>query len=350
MMKVEVKAFGEYKGQSYSEIFITNDNGTQISFSDLGARVNRWGIEKEAGTYEQIILGHQNAEEVITSGTFYGATIGRIAGRITAGKFELDGKQYQLGLNNNGTHLHGGFSGFDVQKFDYKIELSKDEARIIFQFTDPAGHNDYPGELKLKVTHTYNNNNEWCTDYEAMTDAPTLFNPTNHVYFNLNGDNRESILNHQLWVDSSTYLPLLPNMSPVGPIASVDNTVFDLRDTADLGAVLTSTEEPQFDFTKGFDHPFILDKTQAVQAKIICLENKRVIEMETTEVAVVIYTHGYLNNIAEIWSHPLKPFAGITLETQNLPDAINHGWKGDTILRPGEIFTSQTLYRLRNES
>lgn len=344
-MKVEVRSFGEYQGKQYDEIVITNDNGTQISFSDLGARINRWGIQKEDGEYEQIILGHQNAEEVFTSGSYYGATIGRVAGRINQGKITIENECYQLERNNGDNHLHGGFDGLDLQRFDYTIEEAEQEVKIKFYYKDVAGHNNYPGNLDLTVIHSYNQNNEWKIQYHASTDEATLFNPTNHVYFNLNGDNQQTIENHYLQIASNCYLPLKSDTIPTGVISEVDNTVFDVRKATLLSERLLA-EEPQFDYTKGYDHPFIIDKNETIHAVVSLPEKNRRIEMVTDEIAVVVYSHGYPVNIDTIWKNPLRQFAGITLETQNLPNAIHEKHFGDTILYPGQDYRSETIYRL----
>lgn len=345
-MKVEIKPFGQYEGNDYSEIFITNKQGTQISFCDLGARINRWGLQNDKGEYEQIILGHQNAQEVVDSGSYYGATIGRVAGRVELGQAVIDGQLYQLETNDKANHLHGGFDGFDLQKFNFDIIEAADKVRVEFSLYDKAGHNQYPGNLTLKVTYTYNEQNEWTIDYQATTDAPTIFNPTNHVYFNLNGNNTQSIENHLLQVHSDKYMPLKNDTIPLGRLEPVGDTVFDLREAVLIGDRVHQPE-PQFDYTKGFDHPWLIDKTVEGPQAIIQLPAKnRRIEMTTTENAVVIYTHGNLTNIKEIWGQPLLPFAGVTLETQNLPNAINNPLHGDTVLRPEDTFTSRTVYRL----
>lgn len=344
-MQVSVKPFGSYQGKDYHEILITSPTGTQISFCDLGARINRWGILNEKGHYEQIILGHQNAEEVFVSGSYYGATVGRVAGRIKKGQFSIDGKDYQVEQNDKDNHLHGGIDGLDLAQFNYEILEEEGTVKLIFTTIDPDGHNHYPGQVNLKVVHTYDQDDRWTVTYEATSDQATLFNPTNHVYFNLNGDNQAPISNHHLTVKAPTYLPLAPDTTPLGHEASVAGTVFDLRKGQDLATVLQA-DEPQFAFTKGFDHPFIVKDQPGPQA-ILSLEAKgRSLQVRTDQVALVIYTHGYPAAIDKIWGQPLGQYAGITFESQNLPDAINNPLYGDTVLRPGQTYRAHTSYRL----
>src|SRR5699024_10921768 len=161
--------------------------------------------------YEQIILGHQNAQEVFDSGSYYGATIGRVAGRVELGQAVIDGQLYQLETNDKANHLHGGFDGFDLQKFNFDIIEAADEVRVEFSLYDKAGHNQYPGNLTFKVTYTYNEQNEWTIDYQATTNEPTIFNPTNHVYFIFNGVNNKCNENVFLHVNTDKYIILKKN-------------------------------------------------------------------------------------------------------------------------------------------
>lgn len=347
-MEVHIQSFGSYQNIEFDEILITNRQGVQIGFSNLGARINRWGIPNGAGQLEQLILGHQNATEAIESGSYYGATVGRVAGRIASGTFELDGTCYQLPCNQNGNHLHGGFNGLDIQRFDYDVIIHEDRVDVRFTYIDSAGNNGYPGKLTLVVTHSFNEQNEWEIAYEAYTDAPTLFNPTNHVYFNLNGNNRAPITNHNIQISASNYIPLLDNQTPIGHIKEVTNTVFDVRQGV-LYETLLPCDNEEFHATRGFDHPFVLDKGNSIDAIIRCEATKRRIEMMTDRSMVVVYTHNYVTQPLDVWGHQIVQYAGVTLETQEVPDAVHHPNLGDIVLRPTDIYRSKTMYRLVQE-
>lgn len=344
-MKVEIQSFGNHQGIEYQEIYVTSPNGTQISFCDLGARINRWGILQSNDTYEQIVLGHQNAAEVFESASYYGATVGRVAGRIKDACFELDGKTYLLEKNNGQNHLHGGLEGFDLCRFDFSIKNEIDYVDVIFSLKDPHDHNGYPGTVKFQVIHRYDKENRWTIKYLATTSEATIFNPTNHVYFNLNGNNLAPITNHHLKVLAEDYLPLNDQNLPSAGPTKVEGTVFDLREGVDLGYLLEQ-DEPQFAYTRGLDHPFIVKDHSRPQAKLTCKSKGRSVEVTTDQVAIVIYMHGYPVNLEKIWNNPQQPFAGITFETQNLPNAIHDQFAGDTILRPGQSFSAHTTYRL----
>ncbi|MCW6677062.1 galactose mutarotase [Aerococcaceae bacterium NML180378] len=347
-MKVEIQSFGVYNLEEFSEIFVTNDRGVQISFSDMGARINRWSLPNAEGGSENILLGHECAEDVANSLSYYGATVGRVAGRIGEGKFTLNDTLYELPINNGGNHLHGGPAAMDVQKWDYLIEEANSEVRVVFSYVDKAGTNGYPGTLEVKVIHTFNNENEWHIRYEASSDADTLFNPTNHVYFNLNGDNSATIDNHELQIDADYYLPLSEQTLPLGHQEEVTDSVFDLRQPVRFGEVRDS-QHPQFILAKGYDHPFVLNKKAEHHAVISCPEKRRTIKMVTDCPTVVVYTHNYLPNIEQIWQRPILQNAGVTLETQIAPNAINQPQFGNIVLRKGDKFVSTTSYLVEYE-
>lgn len=348
-MRVDIKSFGQYQGENYDEIFITSQDGIQISFSNLGARINRWGIQVRQDVYEQIILGHENATEVFESGSYYGATVGRVAGRIARGEVTLSGKKIHLEKNKGMHHLHGGHAAMDLAKFDYEIEKNPEGIGIHFYLCEEDGKNGYPGRLNLKVSHFYTFDHTWMIRYEATSDQETLLNLTNHVYFNLNGNNQTSIENHYLQVLSDYYMPLDIENIPLGTLTSVEGTAFDLRRPRRLQEVLTMPE-PDFIFTKGYDHPFLLDQGEGVKARLLLKENERLIEVETDQSAVVIYSHGYTPNIQTVWGNPIMPKSGLTFECQNLPDAIHHKLRGDTRLNPGEVYRQTTKYRLKKRN
>lgn len=344
-MQVKVVPFGAYGGEAYDEIVITTDDGVQIAFSNLGARINRWGIKQTDGQFEQIILGHQDASEVFASNSYYGATIGRVAGRIANGEIKIGGKEYQLGRNNGAHHLHGGNFAMDLAKFDYEVEVEPKRVGVHFTLKEEEGRNGYPGDLKLKVSHYYTDCHTWTIQYEATSSQPTLINLTNHVYFNLNGNNQASIENHTLQVAASYYMPVGSDHLPLGFLGKVDGTAFDLRQPSCIKNKLTSPE-PSFAFTKGYDHPFILDHHDGKQACLSLRDGQRMIEVETDQVAIVIYSHGYIPNLEKVWGNPLQSGSGIAFECQNLPDAIHHQLEGDTIIEPGQVYEQVTHYHL----
>jgi len=349
-MEVRVENFGNYEGVGYDEIVIINDEKFEISFSDLGVRINTWKIPNDKGQLESIILGFDNAKHTFEgAGYFYGATVGRVAGRIDAGRFELEGKTYQLPVDDEGQHLHCGPKNFDLQTWDYDIVENEDKVDVIFKYTDEAGTNGYPGNLDIEVTHTVTADNEWMISYKASTDQTTLFNPTNHVYFNLNGDNQATIENHTIEIDSDNFLPVDDENIPTGEIKRNTYTPFNLKNKRKFSELLQSDDE-QFSIHQGFDHPFLLNDSEKYQAKISVPKMGRSVYMKTDESAVVVHTHNDVPTPTKIWNNPLQAYAGITLETQKEPDAINQPTFSSIVLEPGGVYGSRTGYWVEVDS
>lgn len=340
-MDYTIKHFGSYKGKDYDLIQISNRN-VVISFTNLGARINQWKIGSD-----NLILGFDNPLEAEKGKSYYyGASIGRVAGRITRGKFSIDSKKYQLPLNEGDNHLHGGPNGFDLKYWDYDITQTNSEISITFNLTDQDGENDFPGTLKAQVIHTYSTDNEWKVTFKAKSDKDTLFNPTNHVYFNLNGSHSKSILNHKLKIEANSFVPVKADGTPVGDFMSVEGTAFDVRDGKIIGDLFGLNDE-QVELKDGFDHPFVIQDNASDTPIILSVpELNRRIEVSTDRNSVVVYTHNVVDPPMTIWGEELKPYAGITLETQTIPDAINHEGFGNDVLRQGDQFESSTVYKL----
>lgn len=349
-MLVKIKDFGSFNRVDYKEIFIEKEGSFRVSFSDLGARINSWQVPNSRGEFESIILGVENAEQAFAVATYhYGTTVGRVAGRIANGRFDLNGKNYSLPTNDEKNHLHGGDNSFDLQRWDFKIEEFDDRVAIIFELNDKDLTNGYPGNLWVQVTHTITINNEWTISYKAKSDQTTLFNPTNHVYFNLNGSVAETIENHQIQMKADYFLPIDSENLPTGDIQDVSGTAFDLRKNVRFGDLI-ETNDRQFAIHKGFDHAFILGDDTDYHGVIRVPDKQRELYFYTDEPVVVIYTHNYTPFPTKIGGEQIQKYAGITLEAQKEPDAINHPHFSSIVLEKGRVFESQTKYWLKNES
>lgn len=342
-MDYTITSFGQAHDKEYDLITITNKDVT-VSFSNLGARINQWQI----GT-DNIILGFDNPEEAIRAkGYYYGATIGRVGGRISQGSFTMDGTGYQLAQNEGQNHLHGGPNGFDLKTWGYEIQEDEDAIHIDFSLIDEDGNNGYPGKMIIHVIHSYYTDNRWTITYKAQSDKDTLFNPTNHVYFNLNGTPSEPIINHHLQIVADEYVEVQADGIPLQR-SSVDNSAFDLRH-GPLIEEQFKLIDPQLQLKDGYDHPFVLRDEAKDTSRIILAQKElnRSIEVTTDRDAVVVYTHNVISPAMDIWQVPLQKYSGIALEAQTLPDAINHDDFGDSVLRKGQEFYSQTSYKLNH--
>lgn len=336
-MNYTKKIIGNYKDEDIYEIRISIDSSTYVSFWSLGARINEFYIEGIGN----IILGYHSVEELLANRSyFFGATIGRVGGRISNASFNIDGKSYKLDKNDGNNHLHGGDKGFDLRNWDFDTEENKDNIKIIFSLEDKTETNYYPANMKVRVTHTITDEGDWIIDYYATSDADTIFNPTNHVYFNLNA-NKNPITNHCLRVDSDFILETDEDLIPTGEKIDIRSSDLDFSKGKNLGEVLES-QDPEIVKNSGLDTAFILNKDEEISLN---LRNDRLsLDVTTDRDSLILYS---LNKIDSNSSMDLVKNQGIAIEAQQLPDAINQRYFGNIILRKDQEFKCETRYKVR---
>lgn len=343
-MKLTESVFGLLDGKEVLEYTLTNENGVSISAIPYGAAVTKIVTPDKNGKLENITLYVTNLEDIVKHRPYYGASIGRVAGRITKGQYTLDGVDHQLDVNEGNNLLHGGPDGIDAQLWDVEKVVTDTEGKLIFSYEDPAGKNGFPGNMKLKVTFTLTANDEWVIDYDAETDAPTLFTPTNHVYFNLTGDVTQTILDHELQIASEKHGTLNGENLPTGKLEVSAGTPFDFSKSKSLRETILS-DDPQLKSINGLDHPFLLKETEDAKTILFDPESGREVKVYTDMNSIVVFSHNAEMDAFHIEGEPARVHAGITLETQTLPDAINHPGFGDIVVRPEKAFHSQTTYK-----
>lgn len=343
-MEITKRVFGHLDGKDIYEYTLINKNGMELSAIPYGATVTKIVTADKKGEMKNITLNVDNLEDIVANRPYYGATIGRVAGRIAKGHYKLGGVDYQLAVNEGENLLHGGPDGFDAQLWDVEEVSGDTESKLIFTYEDPAGKNEFPGTMQLKVTFTLTDDNEWIIDYEATTDAPTLYNPTNHVYFNLTGDVKQTILDHELQIASEYYGSLDEENLPTGTLERVNGTPFDFSQPKPVKEAVLS-DHPQIKPLNGLDHPFVLNQKEDIKVVLFDPESGREVKVSTDMNSVVVFTHNSEVDDYLIEGEPAKEHAGLTLETQVLPDAVNQPGFGNIILRPNDTFHSQTTYQ-----
>ena len=338
--------FASYKSRDIVSINLQNSKGNSISLVNLGARINKFLVKRKDGKFDNIILGYDNLEDMLKARSyFYGASIGRVGGRISKASFNLGNKNYKLDNNDGKNHLHGGKNGYDLKIWDYKIKSEKGYAKVIFSLKDKSlDKNYYPGNIDIKIIHSFNENDEWTIEYEYKTDQTTIANPTNHVYFNLNGNNSRNILNHELKIKSNFYVSVDKEGIPIC-IKRVENTPYDFNNFKKIEDIVNVNHDEIIN-NKGLDNPFILNKISN-QIVLKNSSNKRKIILNTERPAVVIYTHGKVGEKIKVSGNDINPYSGIALETQYLPDSINRKDFNDIIIKPGKIYKSKTKYSFK---
>lgn len=344
VLKISNQKFGE-NAILYS---LTNDNGLTMNVTDLGARIVDL-IVPVNGEKRNIVLGFETGEEYLAKDMYFGATIGRVAGRIKHGSFSINDQNYQLPVSpENGHTLHGGAESFEAKIWEAEIEEKSNHISVAFSYVSSDGENGFPGELKAHVTYTLTNENEWIIDYQAETDQPTLYNPTNHVYFNLTGDVTQSVGEHGLFVDADRFAVVDSYTTVTGELRSVKETPFDFRKSKSMNQVF-ETSYDQNTLVNGLDHPFMLNQTgfNKPQAIITAPKKDLSVEMYTDQPAVVIFTAQFGENGPEVRGKKLVNHGGLTLETQVSPGAIEFEDFGEIILYPENAYKSRTIFKIR---
>lgn len=288
-----------------------------------------------------VALGYNDLEGYKTMGGYLGATIGRYGNRIAGGKFTLNGKEYDVGCNETGRgHLHGGKIGLDKKIWAAEV-LGENALKMTTTLAD--GEEGYPGNMEIAVTFTVEGN-DLRIAYEATTDQDTVFNPTNHCYFNLNGQNGAPTTNHLLRINAPAYTPVDELLIPTGEVRPVAGTAFDFTVAKPIGQDMKS-EDPQVVVCSGFDHNFVLaGEGFRLAAEAVSPDTGIRMECYTDQPAVQFYSGCCLNNPLGK-SGPMGLFQGFCLETQTYPDAPNHPEFPTSELKKGETFRSVTEYR-----
>lgn len=342
-MKITEKSFGKLV-KLYT---LENDQGVQLSVTDFGARIVRLQVPVD-GHYRDLVLGFNTVEEYLEKDHFMGATIGRVAGRIAAGKFNINGENYQVDLNENGNTLHGGSDSFETKIWESKKNVTDELATVTFTYTSPANENGFPGNLNVAVTYSLDNANGWSVDYKAYSDVSTVFNPTNHVYFNLDGDPAKSVANHDLQVEADYYAPLDKNKLTIGKKQSVEYSTFDFRHSKKIAEVFEG-DNTQNRMVDGLDHPFLLNKnnSQKIDARLVSSDGRVAIDLTTSSPAIVVFTANFGADFNVPMRHStFNNHGGITLETQVTPGAERYPKFGSIILNKDERYHEHTLFSL----
>nr|WP_144922114.1 aldose epimerase family protein [Paenibacillus bovis] len=344
-MNVTKKLFGHLQDKPVYAYTLKNDNNVELTAIDYGCIITKLYTPDENGKLENIVLGHDNLEDYLHRSPYFGAVVGRVAGRIGGAKFELNGKTYTLAQNENDNHLHGGLVGYDKVIWDAEVKEGENEASIEFSYLSVDGEEGYPGNLQLKVTYTLNNDNEFTIQYDGISDETTLLNITNHSYFNLSGELKRDILDHTLTLKSDQFLELQDNLLPSGELIPVEGTTFDFRSGRKIRTGVESDYAQNKLADSGYDHPFVLSTNHDSEIYLEDAESGRTLTIETDEKAVVVYTSNMLPEEGEVYGVPSRKYLGICLETQGYPDAPNHPHFPNWILEKDQKRTSVTKYK-----
>ena len=317
-------------------------NNIRLEVLSTGAAVRGLVVTGPDGSETDVVLGHRDVEAYAAVGGYFGVVVGRVANRIDGGRFSLDDVEYVVPTNDRGHALHGGPDGYDLREWD--VESTGPEA-VTLSLTSPDGDQGFPGELRVSVTYTLSPG-EVAINYVATTTRVTVVNLTNHAYFNLDGEGRGTIDDHLLQVHADATTPVRPDMIPTGEVAPVDGTPFDLRRPRRLSDVLAEPSE-QLGHAGGLDHNFVLSGSGLRPAARLTGRSGLGLEVLTDRPGLQVYSGAYFDgSVVGPSGVRYTERAGIALETQGFPDAPNHPHFPSVVLRPGETFSSRTVWRL----
>ncbi|HKV25273.1 MAG TPA: aldose epimerase family protein [Candidatus Acidoferrum sp.] len=337
--------FGKLPDGTQIEAYtLYNKRGAHIRVITYGATLQELYMPDRHGKMGDIVLGFDDLQGYLGQHPFFGGTIGRYANRIAKGKFTLDGKEYQLALNNGPNSLHGGTIGFNRRVWKAEPLSVKDGAAVRFSYLSKDGEENYPGNLHVSVTYALTDTNELKLQYTATTDKDTVLNLTNHSYFNLSGTDEGTILKYILYINADKYTPVDSTLIPTGAIDSVVGTPLDFLKPTVIGARIGDIPA-----IGGYDHNMVLNGkagTMRVAARVYDPESGREMEVLTNQPGVQFYSSIGLNgSIKGKGGVAYEKYGAICLETQHFPDSPNHPNFPSTELKPGQHFSSETIYK-----
>ena len=343
------KPFGTPPDGRNVELYVlTNHNGMRASITTYGGIVISLTAPDRRGDFADVVLGFSDLEGYLAGHPYFGAIVGRYGNRIAGGSFNLDHQTYVLARNNNGNHLHGGITGFDKSLWSAQPLSTPEGPQLRLTHINADGKEGYPGRLDVTVEYTLAQENELRIDYRATTDKPTHVNLTNHSYFNLIGPGGGDILSHELLINADHFTPVDDGLIPTGEIRGVGGTPMDFRQPVAIGKRIDNDDE-QLRFGCGYDHNWVLKKADtdlSFAARVFEPTTGRVMEVLTREPGVQFYTANFLDG--SLNGKEGKVYGrrcALCLETQHFPDSPNRPEFPTTVLRPGEVYETTTVYR-----
>lgn len=342
-------AFDTAPGGKPVEIFtLVNGLGMEVRAMSYGAIIQSIQVPDARGVMGDVVLGYDSPAGYVKNSPYFGAVVGRYGNRIAKGHFRLGDAVFTLPINNGPNSLHGGLKGFDKQVWTAEQVRTDSSNGVAFTLVSPDGDQGYPGNLTARVTYTLMNaRNELVIDYEGSADKPTPVNLTNHSYFNLAGAGNGSILDQVLTLQADSMTPVDATLIPTGAITPVTGTPFDFRTPTPIGSRIDA-KDPQIHNGGGYDHNFVINRTGPGLvhfAHVSDPSSGRTLDVSTTEPGVQFYTGNFLDGtITGKGGKVYHRRDAFCLETQHYPDSPNHANFPSTILRPGSVYKSRTVF------
>jgi aldose 1-epimerase len=322
---------------------LKNSNGMRAFFTNYGARLVSLFVPDKTDTLVNVVVGFDSVHLYIHSTEpYFGGTIGRYGNRIRNGKFVIGNLEYKLSINNGPNTLHGGKNGFHNQVWDAK---QLNDSTIEFHYFSKDGEEGFPGNLDVTVTYMLTNDNALHCIYKATTDKTTVVNLTNHAFFNLNGEGSGTINNHLLQINAEHYTPVDSVLIPNGNIVLVEGTPFDFRNTTPIGKRIND-KGMQLQYGKGYDHNYVLNGNGFRNVATVTGDLTGItMEVLTEEPGLQFYSGNFMHSKNRLRRGMDDHRTAFCLETQHFPDSPNRSLFPSTLLKPGEIYRTESVYR-----
>ncbi len=339
-------------GTAVESVTLSGTNGVSARIITYGATLQALNAPDRAGKIADVTLGYDDLTSLVEKPNYWGQTIGRYANRIARGRFTLDGKTYQVTLNDKTNTLHGGTRGFDKAVWRITAVRSGAAASVTLTMTSPDGDQGYPGKLDVTVTYSLDDAGALTIDFGATSDRPTIVNLTNHALFNMAGEGSPTgVLQQRLTIPARRYTPVDATLIPTGELKPVAGTVFDFSRGRLLSDGLRDGRDPQIVAGRGWDHNWVLDKgataTPGLAARLEDPASGRVLEVLSTEPGVQFYSGNFLDGtLIGKSGHVYRMGDGIALEPQKFPDTPNRPAFGSARVAPGKPYHHRMIYRV----
>jgi len=348
-MKIEKELFGKLSDGTQIDLYIIkHDDGSQIKITNYGATIVSLKVPDKNGNVEDVVLGFDKLDDYINIRNFYGCVVGRLGNRLANGKFSIDSVEYNIPQNEGANSLHGGVNGFDRMVWEAEQIIEENNPGIKLHYLSKDGEEGYPGNLDVTVKYTFSDNHELRIEYKVTTDKPTVKNITNHSYFNLSGNVKYDILNHELQLYADKFVPVREGLIPTGELRDVKNTPMDFRTPHKIGERINEDYE-QLKLGLGYDQTWVFNEISdkpILNGSVYDPRSGRLMEIFTTEPGIQFYSGNFLDGShAGLNGVVYKHREGMCLQTQHFPDSPNHPEFPSVLLLPGKVYSSVTMYK-----
>lgn len=342
-MKLKRESIGKLGNEEIIKYSVDNEKGLKVSILNLGATITEIKTIDRNGEFGHIVLSYEDEKNYIENPSYYGATVGRTAGRIDKGRFTLNDNEYILNKNYGVNSGHGGSVGFNKKIWNVNAIETEEKITLEFSYLSKDLEEGYPGNLEIKVSYEITEDNKLIFKIQGVSDKDTLMNITNHCYFNLSGDYKEDILNQTLKMNCDRFLAIDENGGVTGEIIPVSNTEFDFIEEKKIGQDIEGSSK-QMKLGYGYDHPFMFNENEKGNVELYDEKSGRYMKVTTEYPCVVVYSQNFIDGLVLKEGKETKKRNGICLEVQYPPIGYNESFKEFSILKAHEIFNKETIY------